>query len=45
VTKLKEALPGVSLRDMSREYRQVRWIEPGHLELWLAPSATRIAIR
>jgi hypothetical protein len=45
VTKLKEALPGVSRRDMSREYRQVRWIEPGHLELWLAPSATRIAIR
>src|SRR5262245_65011180 len=45
VAQLKKPLPGIALQDMSTQYRQVSWIEPGHVELWLAPGVTRIMTR
>ena len=45
LTDLGRAVPGIVLNDLSSQYRQAKWIEPGHFELWLAPSLTRLAIR
>ena len=45
LTDLARALPGIVLNDLSNQYRQAKWIEPGHFELWLAPGVTRLAIR
>jgi multidrug efflux pump subunit AcrB len=42
---LKPAIPRVVLQDMSSQYGQATWIDPGHFELWLAPDVRGIAIR
>jgi len=38
VGALKRVLPRLGLRDLSREYDEVVWVEHGHYELWLAPG-------
>jgi hypothetical protein len=45
LTQLRKSIPSLALQDMSSQYRQVSWIDPGHFELWLAPTVTRIAAR
>lgn len=35
---LKRMLPRLCLRDLSRDYDEVVWVEHGHYELWLAPG-------
>lgn len=44
LTELKKAIPVIALQDMSSQYRQASWIDSGHFELWLAPSA-HISVR
>ncbi len=39
---LSPIIPGVRLHDLSREYASVPWIQPGHFELWLAPTLTAL---
>jgi hypothetical protein len=43
LAEIKKAVPRAVLQDMSGQYQQVNWIEPGHFELWLAPNVTTIA--
>ncbi|KWC36272.1 hypothetical protein WL51_19345 [Burkholderia ubonensis] len=43
LAEIRKAVPHAVLRDMSDQYQQVSWIEPGHFELWLAPNDTPIA--
>lgn len=42
LAEIRKAIPNVVLTDMSQQYQQASWIEPGHFELWLAPSVTTI---
>jgi hypothetical protein len=37
LSKLKRFIPNISLKDFSRQYSNIKWIKPGHLELWLSP--------
>jgi hypothetical protein len=43
VAEIRQAVPDVVLQNMSGQYQQVSWVDPGHFEFWLAPSVTRIA--
>ena len=43
LAEIRKAVPLTVLQDMSRQYQQVQWIEPGHYELWLAPNVATIA--
>lgn len=43
LVEIKKAVPLTVLKDMSIEYQQLTWIEPGHYELWLAPNVTKFA--
>jgi hypothetical protein len=43
LAQVRRAVPAIVLEDMSSQYRQATWIEPGHFELWLAPNVIRIA--
>jgi hypothetical protein len=43
LTELRKGIPGVALSDLSAQYKQATWIDPGHLELWLAVDVNRIA--
>lgn len=36
--ELKKVLPLLKLKDLSRKYRSIEWIMPGHYELWLSPD-------
>lgn len=38
LTKLKKILPKLELKDLSRQYKNIVWIKPGHYELWLSPD-------
>ncbi len=42
---LSRVVPGVVLSDLSNQYKQAKWIEPGHFELWLGPGVTRLNTR
>jgi hypothetical protein len=43
LAEIKKVVPLTVLKDMSTEYQQLTWIEPGHYELWLAPNVTKFA--
>jgi hypothetical protein len=43
LAEVKKAVPLVVLQNMSSQYGQATWIDPGHFELWLAPNVLRIA--
>ena len=43
LAQVAKAVPAAVLNDLSAQYRQAKWIEPGHFELWLAPTVTRLA--
>jgi hypothetical protein len=45
LTDVARVVPGVVLSDLSNQYKQAKWIEPGHFELWLAPGVTRLERR
>lgn len=36
--ELKKVLPLLKLKNLSRQYRSIEWINPGHYELWLSPD-------
>ena len=40
---LKKLIPGLVLRDLSKQYAQAGWIKPGHYELWLSPDLLQVA--
>jgi hypothetical protein len=44
VAEIRKAVPDVVLQNMSGQYQQVSWVDPGHFEFWLAPNVTRIAV-
>lgn len=41
--QLAQKIPSLELKDLSGVYRQVTWLHPGHLELYLAPTLTRFS--
>ena len=43
LNELRRGIPDVVLSNLSAQYKQATWIDPGHLELWLAPDVNRIA--
>jgi hypothetical protein len=45
LSKLKKFIPNISLKDFSGQYSNIRWIKPGHLELWLSPRLLHIELR
>lgn len=42
LSKLKKFIPNIRLKDFSGQYSNIKWIKPGHLELWLSPSLLRL---
>ena len=32
-------LPDITVVDFTAAYAEASWIEPGHIEIWLAPNA------
>jgi hypothetical protein len=39
---LRKFIPNINLKDYSRQYSDINWITPGHLELWLSPRLKKI---
>jgi hypothetical protein len=39
---LRKIIPTLELKDLSREYARVGWINPGHYELWLSPNLVQL---
>ncbi len=39
---LRRLIPDLKLKDLSRKYSQVRWIQTGHFELWLSPELVQL---
>ncbi len=39
---LQGFVPGLELVDMSENYKQYDWIDPGHYELWLSPDLVEL---
>ena len=35
-------IPALELKDFSSDYEHVKWIKPGHFELWLSPELEHI---
>jgi hypothetical protein len=35
---LGRIVPELELKDFSRQYGRVGWLNPGHYELWLSPN-------
>ena len=35
-------IPALELKDFSSDYSHVKWIKPGHFELWLSPELEHI---
>ena len=40
--QLDALVVGLQLKDFSREYQNVKWISPGHFELWLARDIRKL---
>jgi len=40
--ELKKGIPRLQLQDLSGRYQAIEWLKPGHFELWLAPSVSKI---
>jgi hypothetical protein len=40
--ELRKGIPAVVIQNLSAQYKQATWVDPGHFELWLAPSISRI---
>ena len=39
---LREIIPQLEIKDLSRQYTNVNWIKSGHYELWLSREIVRI---
>jgi|GEM_PF-2492481 len=44
LTTLQKIIPKLELKDLSRQYRKIVWIKPGHYELWLSPNTKIIKL-
>jgi hypothetical protein len=42
LSELEKFIPNINLKDYSRQYSNLSWIKPGHLELWLSPGLKKI---
>lgn len=42
LNQLVDVIPNIKLRNLSKRYKKVTWIETGHMELWLAPNVTSV---
>lgn len=42
LTQLVDVIPNIQLRNFSKRYKKITWIETGHMELWLAPNVTSV---